>query len=157
MRADGALTIGTLDGANIEIRQAVGEENFFCFGLTADEVVRRKADGYHPREVYESTPELRVAIDMIGSGALSPDDPGRFGLLVRSLLDHDEYMLLADFPDYAACQERAGRTFNDRDRWTRMSILNTARCGRFSSDRTIREYCRDIWKVEPVAITLENP
>ncbi|MBI4011945.1 MAG: glycogen/starch/alpha-glucan phosphorylase [Candidatus Rokubacteria bacterium] len=151
---NGALTIGTLDGANIEIREAVGAENFFCFGLTAEEVRRRKAEGYRPRDLYEGNAELREALDLIASGALSPGDRTLFQPLVQSLLDRDEYMLLADYPLYVACQEQVSRAWRDRERWTRMSILNVARMGMFSSDRAVREYARDIWRVAPVPIEL---
>jgi starch phosphorylase len=146
---NGALTIGTLDGANIEIRDAVGHENFFLFGLTAEEVERRKADGYAPRSIYDSNPDLREAIDLIDSGFLSDGDRGLFGPLVESLLTRDDYMLLADYQSYVECQQRVSDAYSDQDNWTRMSILNTARVGRFSSDRSIRDYCRDIWKIRP--------
>jgi starch phosphorylase len=148
---NGALTIGTLDGANIEIRDAVGHENFFLFGLTAEEVERRKAEGYRPRSIYESNPELREAIDLIGLGFFSAGDRGLFQPFVESLLTRDDYMLLADYQAYIDCQERVSDAYHDHDNWTRMSILNSARVGRFSSDRSIREYCRDIWKVRPIA------
>jgi glycogen phosphorylase len=141
---NGALTIGTLDGANIEIRDAVGHENFFLFGLTAEEVERRKAEGYTPRSIYESTPELREAIDLIDSGLFSDGDRGLFHPLVESLLTRDDYMLLADYQAYVDCQQRVSDAYSDPNNWTRMSILNSARVGRFSSDRSIREYCRDI-------------
>jgi glycogen phosphorylase len=147
---NGALTIGTLDGANIEIRDAVGHENFFLFGLTAEEVERRKAEGYAPRSVYESNAELREAIDLIDSGFFSDDDRGLFHPLIESLLTRDDYMLFADYQAYVDCQQRVSDAYSDQDNWTRMSILNTARVGRFSSDRSIREYCRDIWKVQPI-------
>jgi glycogen phosphorylase len=147
---NGALTIGTLDGANIEIRDAVGHENFFLFGLTADEVERRKADGYAPRSIYDSNPELREAVDLIDSGCFSDGDRGLFRPLVESLLTRDDYMLLADYQSYVDCQQRVSDAYSDQDNWTRMSILNTARVGRFSSDRSIREYCRDIWKIRPI-------
>src|SRR5262249_46541828 len=145
---NGALTIGTLDGANVEIRDAVGEENFFLFGLTAAEVVKVTASGYEPRRIYESTPELREAIDMIAGGAFSNGDRERFRPLVESLLTRDEYLLLADYQAYVDCQRRVSEAFRDRPGWTRMSILNCARVGRFSSDRSIRDYCRDIWNIE---------
>ncbi len=148
---NGALTIGTLDGANVEIRDAVGHENFFLFGLTAEEVERRKAEGYAPRSIYESNPELREAIDLIDSGFFSDGDRGLFRPLVESLLTRDDYMLLADYQAYVDCQQRASDAYADRSNWTRMSILNSARVGRFSSDRSIGEYCRDIWKVRPIA------
>jgi starch phosphorylase len=147
---NGALTIGTLDGANIEIREAVGHENFFLFGLTAEDVERRKAEGYVPRSIYESNLELREAIDLLGSGFLSEGDRGLFQPLVESLLTRDDYMLLADYQPYVDCQERVNYAYSAERNWTRMSILNSARVGRFSSDRSIQEYCRHIWRVRPV-------
>jgi glycogen phosphorylase len=148
---NGALTIGTLDGANVEIRDAVGPANFFLFGLTADQVDELKAGGYAPRSLYESNAELREAIDLIGEGFFSKDDPGLFRPLVESLLNRDDYMLLADYQPYLDCQQRVSDAYRDQNNWTRMSILNSARVGRFSSDRAIREYCRDIWGVSPTA------
>ncbi len=147
---NGALTIGTLDGANVEIRDAVGPENFFLFGLTAEEVQRLKTDGYNPRGVYESNPELREAIDLIDCGFFSHGDRELFRPLVESLLNRDDYMLLADYQSYVECQHQASEAYRDQKNWTRMSILNSARVGRFSSDRSIREYCRDIWNVSPI-------
>jgi glycogen phosphorylase len=147
---NGALTIGTLDGANIEIRDAVGSENFFLFGLTADEVDAAKKAGYDPRAVYESNHELREVIDLIGSGVLSGGDRQLFRPLIDSLLTRDDYMLLADYQAYVECQARVGEAYTNPIEWTRMSIVNTARVGRFSSDRSIREYCRHIWHVEPL-------
>jgi glycogen phosphorylase len=149
---NGALTIGTLDGANIEIRDAVGHENFFLFGLTAEEVERRKAEGYQPRVIYESNLELRDTIDLIDSGFFSDGDRGLFHPLVETLLARDDYMLLADYQSYVDCQQRVSDAYSDQNNWTRMSILNTARVGRFSSDRSIREYCRDIWKIRPIVL-----
>ncbi len=154
---NGALTIGTLDGANIEIREEVGPENFFLFGLTAQEVYESKAKGYNPREYYEANDELRQAIDLISSGFFSNGDSELFRPLVDSLLHHDEYMLLADYRSYISCQDRVSQAYKDRDTWTRMSILNTARMGKFSSDRTIREYCDEIWHVNSVPVSLEDP
>jgi len=148
---NGALTIGTLDGANVEIREAVGDENFFLFGLTVDEVAARKAQGYVPRQHYESDGELRDAINLIGSGFFSRGDRDLFAPLIDALLQHDEYMVLADYRSYVDAQERAGNAYEDEQAWTRMSILNTARSGRFSSDRSIREYCEGIWHVRPLA------
>jgi starch phosphorylase len=145
---NGALTIGTLDGANIEIRDQVGAENFFLFGLTAAEVVDLKKTGYRPRSFYEADTELRDVIDQIGGGHFSPGEPGLFLPLVDSLLNWDEYMLMADYRAYVDCQDRVSQAYADQEQWTRMSILNVARIGYFSSDRTIREYCRDIWGVE---------
>ena len=147
---NGAITIGTLDGANVEIRDAVGHENFFLFGLTAEEVERLKAEGYTPRSIYDSHPELREAIDLIDTGFFSNGDRGLFHPLVESLLTRDDYMLLADYQAYVECQQRVSRAYSDQNAWTRMSILNSARVGRFSSDRSIREYCRDIWNVMPI-------
>jgi starch phosphorylase len=150
---NGALTIGTLDGANIEIRDAVGDENFFLFGLTAEEVAKLKADGYRPRGIYEANPALREVIDLIDSGFFSNGDGELFRPLVESLLNRDDYMLLADYQAYVDCQQRVSEAYRDRKNWTRMSILNSARVGRFSSDRSIREYCRDIWNVSPITAT----
>jgi starch phosphorylase len=147
---NGALTIGTLDGANVEIRDAVGYENFFLFGLTAEEVVKAKADGYNPRSVYEANPELREAIDLIDFGFFSSGDRELFRPITESLLHHDDYMLLADYQSYVDCQQRVSDAYCDWQSWTRMSILNSARVGRFSSDRSIRDYCRDIWNVSPI-------
>ncbi|HXV80426.1 MAG TPA: glycogen/starch/alpha-glucan phosphorylase [Candidatus Binatia bacterium] len=149
---NGALTIGTLDGANIEIRDAVGHENFFLFGLTAEEVGKLKASGYNPRSYYESNPELRETIDLIDSGFFSSGDRELFRPLVESLLNRDDYMLLADYQAYVDCQQRVSEAYRDQKNWTRMSILNSARVGRFSSDRSIREYCRDIWNVSPLTM-----
>jgi starch phosphorylase len=149
---NGALTIGTLDGANVEIRDEVGHEHFFRFGLTADEVQSVKASGYSPRHHYESDPELRAAIDLIQSGFFSRGDRELFRPLVESLLDHDPYLLLADYRSYVDCQDEVSRAYCDGERWTKMSILNVARMGKFSSDRVIEEYCRDIWRVEPVVV-----
>ncbi len=149
---NGALTIGTLDGANVEIREEVGAENFFLFGLTAAEVEQRKWQGYHPRPLYEQNQELREVLDLIGSGVFSRGDHGLFQPLVQSLLNHDDYLLFADYPAYLAAQDAVGRAYQDRAGWTRKSILNVARMGKFSSDRAIREYCRDIWHIDPVSV-----
>ena len=153
---NGALTIGTLDGANVEIREEVGAENFFLFGLTADEVYRLKAKGYRPRVFYERNLELREVLDALSSGLFSNGDRALFGPLVQGLLDSDPYMLLADFEAYVERQEEAARAFSDPARWIRMSILNTARTGKFSSDRAIREYCDRIWHVKPQPIVVEG-
>jgi starch phosphorylase len=146
---NGALTIGTLDGANVEIRDAVGHENFFLFGLNATEVSERKANGYRPRDIYESNDELRETIDAIASGLFSDGDRELFRPIVESLLGADHYMLLADYQAYVECQQRVADAYRDPVGWTRMSILNSARVGRFSSDRSIRDYCRHIWHIEP--------
>lgn len=150
---NGALTIGTLDGANIEIRERVGPENFFLFGLTVDQVYDLRAKGYNPRAYYEANKELRLAIDQIASGRFADDDPGLFEPIVRSLLDRDEFMVLADYEAYVACQDEVDHAFRDGDGWTRMSILNAARCGFFSSDRAMQQYIDDIWKVQPLRIS----
>jgi starch phosphorylase len=147
---NGALTIGTLDGANIEIRDEVGHENFFLFGLTAQQVQDLLRSGYRPRDYYEKNPELHAVLDLINGGFFEPEHPELFRPLVQSLLDHDPYLLLADFASYAECQQRVDQAFVDKDRWTRMAILNVARMGKFSSDRTIREYAEQIWKAQSV-------
>jgi len=149
---NGALTIGTLDGANIEIRDQVGAENFFLFGMTASEAVTCRADGYSPRERYEADPELKAAMDAIASGRFSGGDTEVFAGVIDSILGWDEYLTLADYRPYINTQDAAEQVWLDREQWTRMSILNTARCGFFSSDRTIRDYCREVWKVEPVTV-----
>jgi starch phosphorylase len=151
---NGALTIGTLDGANIEIRAEVGPENFFTFGLTAEEVAAVQARGYDPSRIYRENAELRRVIDHIANGFFSHGDPSLFAPLVDNLLHHDPFLVLADFAAYVACQDDVSRTYQDQERWARLSILNVARMGRFSSDRSIREYCRDIWHVEAVRIEL---
>jgi starch phosphorylase len=151
---NGALTIGTLDGANIEIRDAVGAENFFLFGLTAQEVLAKKAAGYNPWDYYNSNPELKLAIDRLSSGFFSHGDPNLFKPLLDSLLYHDDYLLFADYQSYVECQDRVSQAYQDRDHWTRMSILNVARMGKFSSDRSIRDYLQNIWKALPVQVEL---
>ena len=151
---NGALTIGTLDGANIEIREQVGAENFFLFGLTAEEVAALQRSGYRPRDYYDRDAELKAVIDLIASGFFSRGDTELFRPLLDGLLNHDPYLVLADFRAYADTQRAAGERYRDRSGWTRMSILNTARSGKFSSDRTIREYCKDIWRIAPVPIEL---
>jgi len=151
---NGALTIGTLDGANIEIRDEVGAENFFLFGLSTPEVYAVKAQGYLPMDYYNGNQKLRDVIDLIRSGFFSRGDPELFRPLIDGLLYHDPYLLLADFQSYIDCQALVDETYADTERWTRMSILNAARSGKFSSDRTIREYCNDIWRVQPVPINL---
>ncbi|HSF15165.1 MAG TPA: glycogen/starch/alpha-glucan phosphorylase [Vicinamibacteria bacterium] len=149
---NGALTIGTLDGANVEIREAVGPENFFLFGSTAEEVAARRTGSYRPRDLYDEDHRLRETIDLVASGRFSDGDRSLFRPLLDSLLDGDHYMVLADFSAYIRCQEDAERAYRDVESWTRRSILNVARMGRFSSDRAIREYCDEIWKVSPVPI-----
>jgi starch phosphorylase len=149
---NGALTIGTLDGANIEIREAVGAENFFLFGLTAEEVLAKKATGYNPWDDYNGNPELKLAIDRIASGFFSHGDTELFKPLLDSLLYRDEYLLLTDYPSYVECQDRVSQAYRDQDHWTRMSILNVARMGKFSSDRSIQDYLQNIWKTPAVQV-----
>jgi starch phosphorylase len=147
---NGALTIGTLDGANIEIRDEVGHENFFLFGLTAQEVQELLHRGYRPRDYYEQNPELRAVLDLIQGGFFDHEHPELFRPIVQSLLDQDTYLLLADFASYSDCQKRVEEAFLDKARWTRMAIFNVARMGKFSSDRTIREYAEQIWTAKSV-------
>jgi starch phosphorylase len=151
---NGALTIGTLDGANIEIRDEVGAENFFLFGLSTPQVYALKAQGYRPMDYYNANQGLRDVIDLIRSGFFSRGDTELFRPLMDGLLYQDPYLLLADFQSYIDCQNKVSEAYRDTDRWTRMSILNTARSGKFSSDRTIREYCSDIWRAKSVPINL---
>ncbi|EKB50946.1 glycogen/starch/alpha-glucan phosphorylase [Cecembia lonarensis] len=153
---NGALTIGTLDGANVEIREVVGEENFFLFGLTAEEVTQKRNEGYDPYTYYKSNKELKLAIDQIASGYFSHLDDKIFKDLVNNLIYHDPFLVLADYESYVACQDKVSEAFRDKAAWARMSILNTARMGKFSSDRSIREYCDDIWKVKSVPVHLNG-
>jgi len=151
---NGALTIGTLDGANVEIREEVGEENFFLFGLTVEQVQRMKAENYSPRVPYQMNENLREVLDSLVSGEFSHGDRSLFAPLYNSLLNKDEYLLLADYQSYIDCQDEVSAAYRDQDAWTRMSILNVARMGKFSSDRSIRDYCSDIWKTWPVKVEL---
>jgi len=152
---NGALTIGTLDGANIEIQEEVGKENIFIFGHTAEEVQNLRQSGYNPQDYYDRNPELKKAIDMIASGYFSPSETGLFQPIIDSLFKgNDYYLVLADYEAYIKCQEKVTKAYKDQKRWTKMSILNVARVGKFSSDRTISEYARDIWKVKPLHITI---
>ncbi|HMD73991.1 MAG TPA: glycogen/starch/alpha-glucan phosphorylase, partial [Steroidobacteraceae bacterium] len=151
---NGAVTIGTLDGANIEIRAEVGAENFFLFGLSTPEVYALKARGYQPMDYYNGNNKLRDVIDLIRSGFFSRGDTELFRPLIDGLMHQDPYMVLADFASFVECQEKVSAAYGDAERWTRMSILNTARSGKFSSDRTIREYCAQIWDAAAVPIHL---
>ncbi len=152
---NGALTIGTLDGANVEIREEVGEENFFLFGLRADEAERVRREGYRPASCLEKNPALIEVMQMIASGFFSHGDAEAFKPLVDNLCQSDPYLVLADYMDYLACQEKVSKAWQEPERWTRMSILNTARASKFSSDRAIREYCEEIWHVAPAPVRLE--
>jgi glycogen phosphorylase len=153
---NGALTIGTLDGANVEIREEVGAENFFLFGLTAEEVYAKRAAGYNPRDFYSSNPDLKLAIDRVSSGYFSHGDTEVFKPLVELLLQQDPFFVLADYASYIDCQDQVGLAYQDEEQWTRMSILNAARMGKFSSDRSIQDYCDDIWKVQSVPVELST-
>jgi starch phosphorylase len=151
---NGALTIGTLDGANVEIREEAGAENFFLFGLTADEVERVQRNGYRPADYVAGNAELCAALKLIDGGRFSRGDAEVFRPLVENLTQSDPFLVLADYAAYVACQERVSAAWQDADNWTRMSILNTARSGKFSSDRAIAEYCEEIWSVRPVTVKL---
>jgi len=149
---NGALTIGSLNGANIEIRDAVGAENMFLFGLTAEEIANTKSQGYNPMVYYDGNPFLKEAIDLISSGFFSKKDINLFKSLVDSLLRRDEHMVLADYQSYIDCQDRISMAFKDQDKWAKMSVLTVARMGTFSSDRSIREYNDRIWHAAPLKI-----
>ena len=147
MALNGALTIGTLDGANVEIKERVGDENIFIFGLKADEVAARRAKGIDMRDIIEATPELKEVLECIKGGAFSHDDRSRYHGLVDALTYHDYFLVSADFAAYRAAQNAVARRWRDRKAWQRSAILNTARTGWFSSDRAISEYAEEIWKV----------
>ncbi len=152
---NGALTIGTLDGANIEIREEVGADNFFLFGLTADQVMAKRASGYNPLEYIDKDPWLQAVMDLFRTSYFCPEEPNLFNPLLDGLILKDEYMLMADFGDYVACQEKVSEVYRNPDKWTHQAILNVARMGKFSSDRTIFEYNRDIWHAKPVPIEFD--
>ena len=150
---NGAITIGTMDGANIEIREEVGPKNIFIFGLTAEEIAKIKGKGYNPKKYYDKNIELQKVLNMIREGYFSPSNPTQFSPVVDSIFNSgDQYMILADYSSYVNCQERVSAAYQDKDLWDRMSILNTINMGKFSSDRTIREYAREIWGVKPVRV-----
>ncbi|MFM0007533.1 glycogen/starch/alpha-glucan phosphorylase [Paraburkholderia dipogonis] len=153
---NGALTIGTLDGANVEIREEVGDQNFFLFGLTAEQVEQIHCEGYRPADCVNANEELREALDLIAGGHFSRGDRNMFRPLIENLRQTDPFLVLADYAAYVACQEEVSAAWQDARRWTRMSILNTARAGKFSSDRAIREYCEQIWKIHPVSVDLDQ-
>jgi starch phosphorylase len=144
---NGAITIGTLDGANVEIRDCVGAENIIIFGLTAEEVAARRAKGHSPRNVIEQSPELSQALASIASGVFSPDEPGRYRDLIAGLYEHDWFMVASDFDAYAAAQRSVDQLWSEPALWWEKAINNTARMSWFSSDRTIRQYARDIWRI----------
>jgi starch phosphorylase len=147
---NGALTIGTYDGANVEMYEAVGAENFFLFGLKAEEVYETKRNGYRPYEIYSTNQELKEVIDLIQSGVFSKGDTNLFKPIIDSLLGQDQYLVLKDFQSYIECQQKVSDAYKDKDQWTKMSVFNVARMGKFSSDRSIREYCEKIWHVKPL-------
>lgn len=149
---NGALTIGTLDGANVEIREEVGEENFFLFGQTTEEVQETRRQGYRPSKFYEEQEDLRKAMDFMVSGKLGDGDTELFRPLYNNLLQQDPYQLLKDFKSYCERKQEIHEVWKDQKEWARRSILNVSRVGKFSSDRSIMEYCKNIWKVEPVRI-----
>jgi starch phosphorylase len=149
---NGALTIGTLDGANVEMREEAGAENFFLFGLTVEEVEQVKRDGYRPSDHVDGNPELAAVLELIADGTFSQGDTEVFRPLIDNLRFDDPFLVLADYASYVACQERVSAAWQDTAQWTRMSILNSARSGKFSSDRAIREYCDEIWNVVPVSV-----
>jgi starch phosphorylase len=150
---NGALTIGTLDGANVEIREEVGEENIFIFGMTVGEVEELWRKGYKPGDVYAADEELNAVVDWVGSNYFTPEEPpGVFTMLRDNLVHNDPYLCLADFRSYSDAQLRVDAAFRDKAKWAEMAILNTARMGKFSSDRTIAEYARDIWHLNPVRV-----
>jgi len=151
---NGALTIGTLDGANVEMREEVGSENFFLFGLTVEQVSELRSHGYRPRDYYERNAMLRDVLDLIASGALSDGDKKLFSPIVDNLLWHDPFCLLADYQSYVDCQDQVSALWADQKAWTRKSILNVARMGKFSSDRSMTEYSEQIWKVKPVEVEI---
>jgi starch phosphorylase len=151
---NGALTVGTLDGANVEIKEEVGDENIFIFGLTAAEVTARRAEGYRPRDIYESNRLLREVVDLVQSGFFSPEQPELFHGLMGDLLDNDYYLNFVDFDAYMAAQAKVAKAYGDTKRWNAMAVRNVAHSGKFSSDRTIAEYNRDIWKAKPIKVEL---
>ncbi|MDG2990579.1 glycogen/starch/alpha-glucan phosphorylase [Candidatus Synechococcus calcipolaris G9] len=151
---NGSLTIGTLDGANVEIREEVRPENFFLFGLNAEEVQNLYHSGYRPWDYANGNPTLKGVLDLIGCGHFSHGDGQLFKPLLDNLWQSDRYCLMADYQSYIDCQDQAGQAYQNHRQWLKMSILNVARMGKFSSDRSIRDYCRDIWHVEPVSIDL---
>ncbi|HWO11491.1 MAG TPA: glycogen/starch/alpha-glucan phosphorylase, partial [Polyangiaceae bacterium] len=154
---NGALTIGTLDGANVEIRDEVGPENFFLFGMDVSEVERVRATGYQPQRFIDASPRLAEAVELLASGFFSLGDPGRFAAVVHSLRHDDPFMVCADFDAYHQAHEEAAAVYQDRRAWTRRALFNIAGSARFSSDETIRAYSRDIWRLEPTPVDMTRP
>ena len=158
MALNGALTIGTLDGANVEIMEEVGEDNIFIFGLTTPQVAEAKANGYNPRDYYNANAELKQVLDMIGSGFFSVEEPNRYQPIVDNLLNNgDHYLLLADYASYIAKQDEVGKLYQDQEEWSRRAVLNVARMAKFSSDRTIAEYASQIWNVQSMNAKAAKP
>src|SRR5690606_10465620 len=153
---NGALTVGTLDGANIVIRDAVGEDNFFLFGLDAPQVAELERQGYHPAHFIESSDRLRGALELVSSGFFSPDDESRFEAVAHGLWTDDPYLVCADFESYWECHERVDAAYRDPDGWTRRVVSNLANMGRFSSDRTIGQYAEEIWGVKPLKVEMND-
>jgi starch phosphorylase len=150
---NGALTIGTLDGANIEILEQVGEDNIFIFGNTTPQVQDIRTHGYQPRQIYESNPDLKLALNQIRDGFFSPKDPGRFQVIYDTLVNYgDHYLLLADYESYVQTQEKVDLAYRNQDEWHRKALVNIMNMGIFSSDRTIADYMRDIWYAKPVRL-----
>ena len=149
---NGALTIGTLDGANVEILEEVGPENIFIFGLTVEEVTALVKRGYKPQDFYNANDELRAVVDWVGSNYFTPDEPGCLNMLRDNLIHSDPFLALADFQAYSDAHKKVDVAFKDRTHWAKMAILNTARMGKFSSDRTIAQYASEIWKLNPVRV-----
>jgi glycogen phosphorylase len=153
---NGALTIGTLDGANIEIREAVGAENFFLFGHDAGAVKALKASGYRPGDFLARSPRLQAALELVASGFFSPDDRSRFAPVVSSVRNHDPYLICADFEDYWRAHAEVDETYAEPVDWQGRVVMNLANIGRFSSDRTIRQYAAEIWGAQPCVVTVES-
>jgi starch phosphorylase len=149
---NGALTIGTMDGANVEIREEVGDDNIFIFGLLADEVVKLKSNGYNPKDYYEKNAELKQIVDMIATNFFSPKEFGIFDEMIRGLMNVDYYLLFADYQSYIDAQDKVSELYKNKEAWTKKSIYNVARVAKFSSDRSVKEYSEKIWKVKPVKV-----
>ncbi len=152
MALNGAVTLGTMDGANVEIREEVGDENIFIFGMEVDEVMSTLAEGYKPREYYEKNPVIKGAIDMLYGDTLTPNQPGRLSHFANDLIHHDPYLVLADFDDYAKAQTRIDAAYQDKSRWAKMAIINAASVSKFSSDRSIKDYVDTIWHLEATSL-----
>lgn len=154
---NGALTIGTLDGANVEMKEEMGKENIFIFGMTVEEVEALKKKGYYSKDYYEKNPEIRQILDQINNGYFNPDEPALFRDIYNSLVHHDRFMLLADYAAYIKCQDHVSEVFKKPLLWSKMCLHNIASSGKFSSDRTIAEYARDIWGTDPSEFKLPAP